>query len=157
MNIGYFNSINKQALNIPYDQQEEERRKARLQALQSIGSIGGGGGWLGGSMSGIGTGASIGNAIAPGLGTAIGAGLGALVGGIGSGIQGGKEEERQREMLDLQKRGLDLEEKTANFNQLNNERRSGIEGLSFLANMRSNAIQRRNRSLFANDLMRVLG
>jgi hypothetical protein len=137
---------------------EEKRRIAQLQALQSVGSLGSGsGGVIGGTMSGAGTGAAIGSAFAPGVGTAIGAGLGALVGGVGAGITGGKEDERERERMELEKRKMDLYEKGQKLDQFNTERKAGLEGLEFLADNRSKAIQRRNRSLFANDLMRVLG
>jgi hypothetical protein len=139
---------------------EEAKKRARWQALASIGQgIGGGsgGGPIGGALSGAGTGAALGTAVAPGVGTAIGAGIGALVGGVGAGIQGGKEEEIAKANAARQDRALDLQEKGMNYGQFNDERMAGLNSLKFLADQRSNAIQRRNRSLFKNDLMRVIG
>jgi hypothetical protein len=136
---------------------EEKRRIAQLQALQSVGSLGSGsGGVIGGTMSGASTGGVIGSLFSP-AGTAIGTGLGALVGGVGAGITGGKEDERKRAEHELEKRKMDYFEKGQKLDQFNTERKAGLEGLEFLADSRSKAIQRRNRSLFANDLMRVLG
>lgn len=141
-----------------YMPEDEEKKRAQMQALASLGQgVGGGaGGMVSGVTSGMGTGATIGTAFAPGVGTAIGAGVGALVGGIGAGIQGGKEEKLAKEAAARQDRALDMQEKGMNFDQFNTERGAGLEGLKYLAGIRSGAIQSRNRSLFKNDLLRVI-
>lgn len=162
MPMRYYNPKTRKYQDTPYVPDEWSRdntfsqgNRANEQPLNiSVG--GGGGGWIGGALGGAGIGAGIGTAVAPGPGTLIGAGLGALVGGIGAGVAGGAEDEKQKELLDLQKRTLALQEKNSGWDQLNQERSQGLQGLTFLAKMRSDAIQRRNRSLFANDLMRVL-
>lgn len=145
-----------------YPNSDEQAKKiARMNALASIGQnyggVSSGGGTISGALGGAGTGAALGTAIAPGVGTAIGAGIGAIVGGVGAGIQGAKEEKRLKEQAQLDKRKVDLYEQEMKNDQFNTERSAGLEGLKYLAGMRSNAIQSRNRSLFKNDLMRVLG
>jgi len=132
---------------------------ARLQALQSVGQnySSGGGGIGGGALGGAGTGAALGTMIAPGIGTVIGAGLGGLVGAVGAGIEGTKEDKSKKEQAANERRKLDLIEREMKNAQLNAERSGGMEGLKYLAGIQSNAIQSRNRSLFKNDLMRVVG
>lgn len=145
---------------MPEGEDEEAKKAARLQALASIGQMAGGsrgGGVAGGALSGAGTGFVAGNAIAPGVGGLIGAGIGGLVGAVGAGIQGSKEEEAAKEATAREDRKLDLYEKGQNNDQFNAERGAGLEGLKYLAGIRTNAIQNRNRSLFKNDLMRVIG
>lgn len=142
------------------DMTEEEKRKARIAALAQLG-VG-----MGGSGSGVlpsaigmaGAGASLGTAIGgPGAGTLIGAGSGALVGAIGSGIEGAKSDKLAKENAAREDRKINLIEQEQKNSQFNTERSAGLEGLKFLAQSRSNAIQSRNRSLFKNDLMRIVG
>lgn len=149
---------------------EEEKRKLRLQALNSSGimsnptpnyskgqefdisnalsglsgmSGGSDSGVIGGALGGAATGATIGSAV-PGIGTLIGAGAGALIGGIGAGIEGGKKDEQEKANLELLKQA-----------QATRDRSVGLDSLRLLAEMRSNAIANRRKTLFKNDLARL--
>jgi hypothetical protein len=68
-----------------------------------------------------------------------------------------KEDKSKKEQAANERRKLDLIEREMKNAQLNAERSGGMEGLKYLAGIQSNAIQSRNRSLFKNDLMRVVG
>ena len=76
---------------------------------------------------------------------------------LGEGIKGSKEDDQAEQLMRLKMRGMEEDERQGAFNRGMAGRTADMTGIEMLANMRADAQDRHKKSMFKNDLWRVMG